>query len=102
MFVSVVERTHEIGLRMALGARRRDIKRQFLLESAVLATLGGGGGVIAGVMVALAVAQIFPAEVKASFVVIGLATATLTGIAAGLAPAAAASRLPPVEALRHE
>ncbi len=102
MFVSVVERTHEIGLRMALGARRRDIKRQFLLESALLATLGGSGGVVAGVLVALAVAQVFPAEVKASFIAIGLATAILTGIVAGLAPAAMASRLPPVEALRHE
>src|SRR5260370_10721211 len=48
MFVSVVERTPEIGLRMALGARKRDIKRQFLMESSLLATLGGAGGVVAG------------------------------------------------------
>ena len=48
MFVSVVERTQEIGLRMALGARRRDIRRQFLLESSLLATLGGAGGVLGG------------------------------------------------------
>jgi putative ABC transport system permease protein len=102
MFVSVVERTHEIGLRMALGAKRRDIRRQFLLEAALLASLGGGGGVVAGALVALAVAQVFPAQVKLSFVAIGLVTATLTGIAAGLAPAAAASRLTPIAALRHE
>ena len=102
MFVSVVERTPEIGLRMALGARRRDIRRQFLLESALLAALGGVGGVATGALVAFAVSQVFPAQVKASFVFIGLVTATLTGIGAGLAPAAAVAKLPPVEALRHE
>jgi len=102
MFVSVVERTPEIGLRRALGARRRDIRRQFLLESALLAALGGIGGVAAGALVAFAVSQVFPAQVKPAFVVIGLVTATLTGVVAGLAPAAAAAKLPPVEALRHE
>jgi putative ABC transport system permease protein len=102
MFVSVVERTHEIGLRMALGARKRDIKRQFLLESSMLATLGGAGGVLGGALVALAVSQIFPADVKLAFVAIGLVTAAVTGLLAGLAPAAAAAKLPPVEALRHE
>jgi putative ABC transport system permease protein len=102
MFVSVVERTHEIGLRMALGARKRDIKRQFMLESSVLATLGGAGGVLGGTLVALAVNQVFPSEVKLVFIAIGLVTATLTGVVAGFAPAAAAARLAPVEALRHE
>ncbi len=102
MFGSVVERTKEIGLRMALGARRRDIKRQFLLESAVLATLGGAVGVLGGALVALAVNQIFPAEVKLHFVLLGLVTSTLTGLLAGLAPASAASKLTPIEALRYE
>jgi putative ABC transport system permease protein len=102
MFVSVVERTKEIGLRMALGARRRDIKRQFLLESALLATSGGIVGVILGALVAMAVNQIFPAHVKPVFVLIGIATATVTGLLAGLAPSSAASKLPPVEALRFE
>jgi putative ABC transport system permease protein len=102
MFVSVVERTQEIGLRMALGARKRDIRRQFLLESSMLATLGGVGGVLGGALVALVVSQVFPAEVKTGFIFIGLVTAAITGLLAGLAPAAAASRLPPIAALRHE
>ncbi len=102
MFVSVVERTREIGLRMALGARRRDIKRQFLLESAVLATLGGVVGVVGGALVALAVSRIFPAQVQLRFVLLGLLTSTITGLLAGLAPASAAAKLTPVEALAHE
>ena len=102
MFVSVVERTKEIGLRMALGARRRDIKRQFLLESALLATSGGIIGVILGALVAMAVNQVFPAQVKLVFVLIGILTATVTGLLAGLAPSSSASKLPPVEALRFE
>jgi putative ABC transport system permease protein len=102
MFVSVVERTQEIGLRMALGARKRDIRRQFLLESSLLATLGGAGGVLGGALVSLLVGQYFPTEVRITFVIIGLGTATITGLLAGLAPAASAARLAPVEALRHE
>lgn len=102
MFVSVAERTQEIGLRMAMGARRRDIRRQFLLEASLLASLGGAGGVLGGILVTFAVSQIFPAGVKFSFVLIGLLTGTLTGVVAGLAPAAAAARLTPVEALRRE
>ncbi len=102
MFVAVVERTPEIGLRKALGAKKRDIRRQFLMESSLLATLGGAGGVVAGALVALAVSQIFPAQVKLGFVVIGLVTAAVTGLVAGVAPAAAAARLAPVEALRYE
>lgn len=102
MFVSVVERTTEIGLRRALGARRRDIRRQFLFESALLSATGGAIGVAGGALVALLVSQIFPAQVRLSFIVLGLGVATLTGLLAGLAPSAAAANLPPVEAIRHE
>jgi putative ABC transport system permease protein len=102
MFVSVVERTTEIGVRRALGARRRDIRRQFLFESALLSAAGGAVGVAGGALVALVVSRIFPAEVRLSFVVLGLGVATLTGLLAGIAPSAAAANLPPVEAIRHE
>jgi putative ABC transport system permease protein len=102
MFVSVVERTQEIGLRMALGARRRDIRRQFLLESALLSALGGAIGVVGGALVAVVVNQFFPAQVRPAFILLGLVVATLTGVLAGLAPSSAAAKLPPVEALRYE
>jgi putative ABC transport system permease protein len=102
MFVSVVERTNEIGLRKSLGARRRDIRRQFLLESALLSAIGGLIGVAGGSLVSLAVSQIFPAEVRLQFALLGLFVATVTGILAGLAPSSAAAKLTPVDALRWE
>jgi len=102
MFVSVVERTKEIGVRRALGARRRDIRRQFLLEAALLSAIGGVIGVILGSLIALAVKQVFPAEVRLSFILLGVGVATVTGILAGWIPSSQASKLPPVEALRYE
>jgi putative ABC transport system permease protein len=102
MFVSVVERTKEIGVRRALGARRRDIRRQFLLEAAMLASVGGVLGVALGALIAMGVNQVFPAQVKPSFIVIGIAVATVTGLAAGWIPSSQASKLAPVEALRYE
>lgn len=102
MFVSVVERTREIGVRRALGARRRDIRRQFLLEAALLASAGGAVGVLLGALIAFLVNQIFPAQVRLSFAVLGVGVAMVTGVLAGLAPSAAASRVPPIEALRFE
>ncbi|MGH9365288.1 MAG: ABC transporter permease [Thermoanaerobaculia bacterium] len=102
MFVSVVERTKEIGVRRALGARRRDIRRQFLLEAALLSAIGGVIGVGIGSLITLLVSQVFPAQVRLSFILIGIGVATLTGLAAGLIPASKAGKLPPVEALRYE
>ena len=102
MFVSVVERTKEIGVRRALGARRRDIRWQFLLEAAMLAAFGGVIGVALGSGIALAVNQVFPAQVRLSFILIGIGVATFTGIVAGWIPSSKASALPPVEALRYE
>ena len=102
MFVSVVERTKEIGVRRAMGARQRDIRRQFLLEAALLSGIGGVIGVILGSLISFVVSQVFPAQVKLSFILVGIGVATLTGLIAGLIPASKAGRLPPVEALRYE
>jgi len=102
MFVSVVERTKEIGVRRALGARKKDIRRQFLLEAALLSSVGGVIGVILGSLIALAVNQVFPAQVRPSFILLGVAVATVTGLLAGWIPSNQASKLPPVEALRYE
>jgi putative ABC transport system permease protein len=102
MFVSVVERTKEIGVRRALGARQRDIRRQFLLEAALLSAAGGIMGVLLGAGVALVVDHFFVAKVKLIFILMGVGVATLTGLAAGLIPASRAGKLPPVEALRYE
>jgi putative ABC transport system permease protein len=102
MFVSVVERTREIGVRRALGARRRDIRRQFLLEASLLACAGGVAGVLLGAIAAFLVNQVFPARVEPSFAVIGIGVAVATGVLAGLAPSTAAARVTPIEALRYE
>jgi putative ABC transport system permease protein len=102
MFVSVVERTKEIGVRRALGARKKDIRRQFLLEAALLSAVGGVIGVILGSLIALAVKQVFPAQMRLSFMLLGVTVATVTGLLAGWIPSNQASKLPPVEALRYE
>ncbi len=102
MFVSVVERTKEIGVRRALGARRRDIRRQFLLEATLLACAGGVAGVLLGAAIAFLVNQVFPARVQPAFAVLGIGVAVATGVLAGLAPSTAAARVPPIEALRFE
>jgi putative ABC transport system permease protein len=102
MFVSVVERTKEIGVRRAMGARKKDIRRQFLLEAALLSAVGGVIGVIFGSLIALAVNQFFPAQVRLSFILLGIFVATITGLLAGWIPSSQASKLPPVEALRYE
>lgn len=102
MFVSVVERTKEIGVRRAMGARRRDIRWQFLLEAALLSAAGGIVGVLLGALIAVAVNQVFPAKVRLSFILLGIGVATLTGLLAGWIPSSKASRVPPVEALRYE
>jgi putative ABC transport system permease protein len=104
MFASVVERTREIGIRKALGARRRDLRRQFVLEAVVLAALGGLVGVLLGWLASVAVGawSPFPARVTLPLVASGLGVATLAGLLAGWLPAARAARLDPIVALREE
>jgi putative ABC transport system permease protein len=104
MLMVVVERTREIGLRKALGARRRDIVWQILIESVVLSTFGGGIGILFGFLVALTIASLtpVPAAVEPWSVVLGLSVTALVGLFFGLYPAARAARLDPIEALRRE
>jgi len=104
MLVSVVERTAEIGIRLALGARKRDIARQFLLEAASLSLLGGIAGVLLGACVAWTVRTLadFPAQITLGMVGASVAVATLVGLAAGFLPARRAAGLPVIDALRAE
>ena len=104
MLVSVTERTREIGVRKALGARQRDVLMQFLIESGTMALLGGFIGVTLGVVVAKLITLIigFPTSVQMWSVALGLFMATATGIFFGVYPASKAAKLDPVTALRAE
>ena len=104
MLVSVTERTREIGLRLAVGARPRDILGQFLIEATTLATLGGAVGVALGMGAAWAIAQAagWPSLVSPPAVAVAVLFSALVGIFFGFYPAQRAARLDPIEALRRE
>jgi len=104
MLISVTERTREIGVRKAVGATRREILWQFLVEAGVLTLLGGASGMAIGAVAANAVESVtpIPASIPLWSVLTALAMAVLTGMLFGLLPAVRASRLNPVDALRHE
>ena len=104
MLVSVTERTREIGMRKAVGARRSDILLQFLIESSTIAVIGGAVGVFFGVLAAKTVSWIspLPSAVQLWSVLGGLAVALSVGLFFGTYPASKASKLDPVEALRSE
>jgi len=102
MFVSVTERTKEIGVRMAIGAPRRTILQQFLMESAVLCLLGGIIGLIIAFPLSLIVDQILPTAMPLGIVGIALLISVFVGVVSGFLPAFRASRMNPVDALRYE
>ena len=104
MLVAVAERTHEIGIRKALGAKRRDIMWQFLVESATLSTLGAIFGILLGIAISqgIAAASPLPARVAPWSIVAATVLGAGVGILAGMYPASRASRLDPIAALRQE
>jgi putative ABC transport system permease protein len=110
MLVSVTERIREIGVRKALGARRRDILRQFLVESMILSAFGGALGVVGAATFSFALAQVlggimsanFSAPVRPWAVALALGVSSIVGLIAGIYPASRAAALDPVEALRNE
>jgi putative ABC transport system permease protein len=104
MLVSVRERTREIGVRRALGATKRTIVVQFMLEAAGVSALGGALGTLIGLSLAKLVAWVspLPAAVQPSTVLFGVGFAASLGLLAGIWPAARAARLDPAEALRYE
>ena len=111
MLATVTERTKEIGIRRALGAKQKHITLQFLIETTVISLTGGLLGISLGVGVALAIpplvrwlgdGQTYPTHIHPVSVVAAFVVSGLTGILAGLYPAVTAARMNPIEALRHE
>ncbi len=111
MLVSVTERTREIGIRLAVGARSRDILRQFLIEAVVLSLLGGAIGVGLGIAAAMGATRIIsmllhgiacPVTISPTAILIALAFSASVGVFFGYYPARKASRLDPIESLRYE
>ncbi|HZI20998.1 MAG TPA: ABC transporter permease [Gemmatimonadales bacterium] len=104
MLMAVAERTREIGLRKSLGARRRDVLRQFLAESAAIASVGAVFGILAGIGLTVLINAIspLPASVSPASIFLGAIMGTGVGVIAGVYPASRASRLDPITALRQE
>jgi ABC-type antimicrobial peptide transport system permease subunit len=104
MLASVAERTREVGVRRALGATRKDIAAQFLVESSLLTSIGGVLGAILGVVGAVLIQRLadWPTALKPLMLLVALLMAVLVGVGFGLYPAWRAAHLQPMEALRRE
>ena len=102
MFVSVKERTKEIGIRKAIGAKKRSILGQFISEAAVICLIGGLIGLVLAVILSMVINQFIPTSVQFEVVILAIIISLITGVLSGLAPAYTAAKMDPVDALRYE
>ena len=104
MLVSVTERTREIGIRLAVGARGRDVLLQFLAEAVLLSVLGGGVGIAVGYWLAPLLTQLFqfPTLISQASVILAFSVSAVIGIVFGFFPALKAANLDPIDAVRYE
>jgi putative ABC transport system permease protein len=104
MLATVLERTREIGIRRAVGARRSDIRSQFVIESFAISAIGGAAGIVVGILLAQAVASYaeWPTVITPWSLLLSTGVSLAVGLASGIFPATQAASLNPIEALRHE